>query len=160
MCFPFVAFSAPSVRALGGNTAVTGTTGAMSAKVTPAKSGSVTGARVGSLRARAVTTGSGVGALSGSSSRFPVLLPTKSYNNVQAPKPVVSSGAASNVNTTEINENITNITNQITEIDGRITNITESLKDDKRFDTVSTVPLSGNPGENRAWIWVEETSAE
>ncbi len=156
MCLPVMAVGAPSVRALGGGAAVSGSTGAMATKVTPAKTGSAGVSRVGSLRARAVTTGASGGAISGSSTRFPVLLPTKSYNSVQAPRPVASG--TTNVNTTEINENITNITNQITEIDGRITNITESLKDDSRFDSISTLPLSGNPGENRAWIWVEDSA--
>lgn len=152
MCLPVVTFAAPSVRALGGGAKVSGASENMAAKVTPGKSGSTGVARVGSLRARAVTTGANAGAISGSTSRFPVLLPTKSYNSVQAPRP--TSSGTSVVNTTEINENIANITNQITEIDGRITNIVN----DKRFDSISTVPLSGDPGENRAFIWVTEAT--
>ena len=100
MCCPLMAFGAPSVRALGSN-AVSGSAGA---KVTPTKASAVSTdrgssvARVGSLRAKA-TTAAAPSASSSSTSRFPVILPTKVYNTANAPRPTGYSSSSTIIST-------------------------------------------------------------
>ena len=118
MCCPLMAFGAPSVRALGSN-AISGTVGAASVnKVTPTKASSVSAnrgssvARVGSLRAKA-TTATAPSANSASTSRFPVILPTKVYNTANTPRPTGYSSSSTVVPTDlgDLPERVTNIEN-------------------------------------------------
>ena len=101
VCCPLVAFGAPSVRSLGSG-AVSGTVGATAAnRVTPTKAPAVSAnrsssvARVGSLRAKATTTVATPSTTS--TSRFPVILPTKVYNTANAPRPTGVSSSSSTV---------------------------------------------------------------
>lgn len=112
MCCPLMAFGAPSVRALGSH-AISGTAGA---KVTPTKASAVSTdrgssvARVGSLRAKA-TTATAPSATSASTSRFPVILPTKVYNTANAPRPTGYSSSSSTIINTDVD---------LTEIEAKI----------------------------------------
>lgn len=98
MCCPLMAFGAPSVRALGSNAI----SGAAVAKVTPAKSSAASVdrgssvARVGSLRAKA-TTSAAPSTVTSSTSRFPVILPTKVYSTANAPRPTGVSTSSSTI---------------------------------------------------------------
>ena len=201
MCCPLMAFGAPSVRALGSN-AISGAAGA---KVTPTKASVVSAdrgssmARVGSLRAKA-TTAAAPSATSSSTSRFPVILPTKVYNTANAPRPTGYSSSSTIINTdvdlTEIEQrieenknniqtnttniatntenistNTTNISNNTTAINANTTNISSNTTRiealEGRPDNADTILVSNGsgtpsefngrtPGENRAWIWVEQ----
>lgn len=103
VCCPLMAFGAPSVRALGANS-ISGVAGA---KVTPTKASAVSAdrgssmARIGSLRAKA-TTVAAPSATSSSTSRFPVILPTKVYNTANAPRPTGSSSSSSTIISTDV----------------------------------------------------------
>ena len=189
MCFPMLSFGAPSVRALGSN-AVVGASGTTASKITPVKAsnvGSVSGsgvARVGSLRAKATTVNT-PSAVSGTTTRFPVVSPTRLFNTAMAPRPV--SYSSTTINNTEavdltdieqkIEQNKNNIQNNTTNIatnTENITNNTTNISDhanrievlENGFNSVrrisgSAVPpeFDGTPGTTdkpRAWIWVEE----
>lgn len=121
MCCPLMAFGAPSVRALGTN-AVSGTAGATVNKITPVKAASVSTdrsssvARVGSLRAKATTTAV-ASTNSASTSRFPVILPTKVYNTANKPRPTgTSSSSIIDADIEALEQRVTNIENQVTNI--------------------------------------------
>ena len=179
MCCPLVAFGAPSVRALGSN-AVSGTVGATAAnKVTPVKASVVSSdrgssvARVGSLRAKATTTATS-GANSASTSRFPVILPTKVYNTANTPRPTGASSSTiinTDVDLTEIEQKIENNTNNITTNTNNIqTNTTNISGNTTRIENLEgqsdSIRVGGadKPADfddskkdsNRAWIWVEQ----
>ena len=149
MCCPLVAFGAPSVRALGSN-AVSGTVGATAAnKVTPVKASVVSSdrgsgvARVGSLRAKATTTATS-GANSASTSRFPVILPTKVYNTANAPRPTGTSSSTiinTDVDLTEIEnriEGIENLTSN-TNVVNTVNNISNLEGDTNIVNTVNNI---------------------
>ena len=184
MCFPFVAFGAPSVRALGIKNAVMG--GKAESKVVPVKmtagagatAGNTSGsgvARVGSLRARATTTGQ-VGSATSVSSRFPAILPTKIYNTAATPRPTGGGSAINNAAISDLENNLSDLEQRVTNIENienNTSNITtqvnentqniQNLQNDDRFDSIRRVgagegaPFSGEPDtdEPRAWIWVE-----
>jgi len=184
MCFPMMSFGASSVRTLGSN-AVVGASGTTASKITPVKAsnvGSVSGsgvARVGSLRAKATTVNT-PSAVSGTTTRFPVVSPTRLFNTAMAPRPTGSVSNTTIVNTdadigdlTQRVENIENKTGDTIIVD-TINNNTTNISDhanrievlENGFNSVrrisgSAVPpeFAGTPGTTdkpRAWIWVEE----
>lgn len=158
VCCPLVAFGAPSVRALGSN-AVSGTAGATAAnKVTPVKASVVSSdrgssvARVGSLRAKA-TTATTPSANSASTSRFPVILPTKVYNTANAPRPTGASSSTiinTDVDLTEIEnriegiENLTSNTNVVNTVND-ISNLEGDTDIVNRIEDISN--LTNNAGD-------------
>lgn len=166
VCFPVVAFGASSVRTLG-SSAVVGVAGAN--KITPVKAsslGSIGGgnvARVGSLRAKATTVNT-PSAVSGTTTRFPVVSPTRLFNTAMAPRPTGSVSNTTIINTDADIENLTqrveNIENLNSTSDKKV--ITTVNKLDANADTVLVNRGSGNPflgkgkPDDRAWIWVEE----
>lgn len=160
---PLMSLAAPAVKKLGFATpaATGGVKSTVAAKVTPARSATVGGniARVGSLRLNSANSASTSGAISGSSSRFPVVIPSKFYNSVSSPKPTGGTIVNASVDLTEVNNRIDSINSTLTEHDTRINNndthITQ-VESSPKFDSISTVELTGTPPENRAWIWVEE----
>lgn len=189
-CCPLMAFGAPSVRALGAHS-VAGTTSATASKVTPSKSGASTNtgasvARVGSLRAKPVTTGTvGTSAAASSTSRFPVILPTKVYNTAAAPRPTGNAIINQDVDLTEVyekiqqvedkvdtnTENITTNTNNITTNTTNISTNTSAISTNTTNITnlsreANSIRVGGadkpddfddaNKESNRAWIWVEQ----
>lgn len=168
MCFPMLSFGASSVRALGSN-AVVGASGTTASKITPVKAsnvGSVSGsgvARVGSLRAKATTVNT-PSAVSGTTTRFPVVSPTRLFNTAMAPRPTGSVSNTTIINTDADIENLTqrveNIENLNSASDKKV--ITTVNKLDANADTVLVNRGSGDPflgkgkPDDRAWIWVEE----
>ena len=157
VCCPLMALGAPSVRALGSN-AISGAAGA---KVTPTKASVVSAdrgssmARVGSLRAKA-TTATTPSATSSSTSRFPVILPTKVYNTANAPRPIGYSSSTTivpsgDVDLTEIEQRIeenknniqTNTTNIATNTENISTNTT-NISNNTTAINANTTNISSN----------------
>jgi len=171
MCFPFVVFGAPSVRSLGvaGTTVSAASGGATTLnKAVPAKARNATSkasnsSRVGSLRARATTTGtSNIG--TASVSRFPVILPSKVYSSVNSPRPTGGHTTIVNTDTSEIEERLTVVEDTVNnyhepQIQENTENINKVEKSPK-FDSIRVAndfPFTGDElPDERAWIWVEE----
>ncbi len=159
---PLMSFAAPAVKKLGVATpvATAGVRPGVAAKVTPARTASVGKvARVGSVQPKPATATSG--AISGSTSRFPIVLPGRLYNSASAPRPTGGTTVIDNtdVDLTEINNQIstinTTLSNHENQINSNETTI-NNLQDSPKFDSISRSALTGDAPTGRAWIWVEE----
>lgn len=175
MLLPMIANAAPAVKLLGNNNpSVAGTKTVVPAKVTPARAAALakTGnaARVGTLRAKSATTNAGTG----STARFPVIIPTKVYTTSNAPKATGGGTTIVPADTSAIEgklddltdrigdlENTVNVTHntQINNNTNNIRQINTDLGDDPRFDSVvvGEEHLHTRQGlpEHRAWMWIE-----
>ena len=179
---PISAFAVPSVRMLGaGAGAVPSSSSSPSGtKITPARAATVnnanTPARLGTLKTKTSGAGTSTGAVTGSSSRFPVITAAKVYNNVNVPtNPTGGTNASPSSGSGDINvENIVNevtnrvqnnyydknqIDNRFEEVNNNITNINNNL-DDSRFDAIRTtnprVARGTEAPEGYVYIWIEE----
>ena len=158
---PAVSFAAPSVRVLGSGSGTTASS-ATGAKITPAKTASVSktattntgrtasGSRIGTVRAvPKVGSGTVSTTASGTASRFPVITPAHSYSSVT--KPQTAGG-----NTT-VNVDLDNYYNK-----EEVNNIINTLepKDDPRIDAIRLVDPSDKHTEvlppDYVYMWVEE----
>lgn len=170
---PVMSFGAPAVRMLGGSTKTSSTAavpGTVSSKVTPARVASTTTAttgRIGAVRAKTNVTAT-TGAITGSSSRFPVIAPAKSYGGISTPGTGSGTGTvtpAANVDTDAIVAAVTqNLNSYITNNYYNKTDFTQAVrevnKDDPRIDAVRrSNPVSAHPNEELdddfVYIWVE-----
>jgi len=170
---PMAAFSAPSVRVLGNNTASAGNnTSVVAKKATPAKTAPVVTntantSRVGTIRPKTGTVSS---IKPSSESRFPVIAPNHIYNSVSTPKPTggttvinseVDTDAIVNTVMQEVannyynQEEIDNIVNNLDEEDPRVDMIHMG---NKRSDWMTSHAAEVQALEDQGYVfmWVED----
>lgn len=172
---PITAFSAPSVRVLGNNTASAGNNNtsavvkkAIPAKAAPVATNTASTSRVGTIRAK---TGTISNTKPASESRFPVIAPNHIYNSVSTPKPtggttVVNSEVDTDAIVNTVMQQVeSNYYNQ-TQVDNMINNLNpeEDPRVDmihmgnKRSDWMSTHATEVQALENQGYVfmWVED----
>lgn len=169
LVIPTLTFAVPSVRVLGNNStakavANTGT------KITPAKATGNTNAsigtstsRIGTLRAKAKTTGTS-GALINSNTRFPIISAPQSYNSVATPKSDSVIGTVSGADTDAIVNTIVQYVENNYYNKEEIYNNNEFIQavkdvDDPRIDAIKVgskpVHKASLPSDY-VYIWIEE----
>ena len=165
---PVMSMAAPSVKKLGvvAPVASAGVKSATATKVTPARTAS--SARVGSMHVKPVAAAAATtGAISASTSRFPMILPAKSYSGASTPK---KTAVGSNI----INNNVDmkcgdeEVCTTLENHDERISNNKQTIKEntdrieaiEADMDTVAigfdNIKNNTRNLDGRAWIWVEE----
>ena len=173
---PVATFAASSVRVLGNQSSSTTLAGQGSTKITPTKatastatvkSSGTTTSRIGTLRAK---SGNPTGAISGATTRFPVITPSYSYSSVTGEQEVANVVSTNvDVDTTSIINTVTNnvnntISNQYYNKEQvynnqEFVNAVQAIVDDPRIDAIR---VGSRPSHNKAldrnyvYMWIEE----
>ena len=181
LIFPMTVFAAPSVRMLGSK-ANTNVVPQSESKVTPTKNTSgASSARIGTLRTNTKITSNNAGAITSSSSRFPVITPAHAYNSVISPGTNSNNAGASTagVDVAAIESAIKDAKDEIkTEMASDYYQkdseefkeaVRAAIEDDPRFDAVrlidpasatnrrgQTFPSSPDAGDGYVYIWIEK----
>lgn len=165
---PTLSFAAPSVRMLG-NKAPTSLSAQTETKVTPTKNTSNTAlSRVGTLRVNTKTTGN-TGAITSSSSRFPVITPAHSYSSVVSPGTVNTNTGATvaGVDAAAIADAVAEAKEELRQEYYNKSQFTEAVRDaiedDPRFDAIRLVdPAQAKNRQGQTlpsdyvYIWIEK----